>query len=103
MSTALYEQRLFWDGRCGCAKVPGLYRRLTTPPMIRGLPAFEWIDFAPETFTAVICPCSGEERQMTGGEVRAAAAYLHTLVRAAEVSSVADPTIGCVTPVNHAH
>jgi len=80
MSSDLYFLRLYWDGRVGCAKAPGVFRRFTALPALPGLPMMEFLDFAPDMHTALLRTCgSKHEREMTADEQKAASHYLRDL------------------------
>ena len=81
MSSDLYFLRLYWNGQVGCAKAPGVFRRFTALPFMPGLPMMEYLDFAPETHTALLRTCGAKhERAMTADEQKAASHYLRDLL-----------------------
>lgn len=84
MSEHLYPTLLRFDGGRGCAKVPGVYRRMGSQPHIHGLPAFETIDYSPAPHQdhptiARIRTYDAAERDMTATEIRAADRWLEQL------------------------
>jgi hypothetical protein len=77
MSEDLYSVRVYFDGMLtGCIKIPGVYRSVSTPPIIPGLPVLELIDYAPALGVAEIRPCWGKRREMELDEVASVVAWL---------------------------
>lgn len=76
MSQALYTVRVFYEGERGCVKAPSVYRQISAPPTIPGLPKLQAIDFAPEVNCAYLLPWCGERREMYEGEALAVVAWL---------------------------
>lgn len=64
MSVDLYNVRVFFDGQRGCVKVPGVFRAISTPPVIPGLPRLTMIDYAPEAKCAELMAHNGPRREM---------------------------------------
>lgn len=79
MSAALYIVRVYFDGERGCVKAPGVYRNISHPPVIHGLPKLETIDFAPEVNVADLRPWMGERREMHEAEALAVVAWLRAV------------------------
>jgi len=82
MSIALYQLRLYWDGRQGAVRNGKDTRILIEPPLLHGAAnaaELEGIDYAPEVDVAQVREHHGDWREMTVEEVRAAEAYLASL------------------------
>lgn len=76
MSAALYPNRLYWDGRQGCAKFCGDGVELAAMPLIDGLPMWTTeVDYAPGV-VAMLRERADARRDMTGDEIRAVRAWL---------------------------
>lgn len=82
MSIALYQYRLYWDGRQGAMRNGNDTRILVEPPVLPGAANAELaeIDYAPEVDVAQVRErTSTEWREMTPDEVAAAEALLASL------------------------
>ena len=79
MSADLYTVRVYFEAERGCIKAPGLYRAISAPPTIPGLPKLQAIDFAPEVNVADIRPWQGARREMYEAEALAVVAWLRAL------------------------
>lgn len=82
MSIALYQLRLYWDGRHGAARNGNDTRILVEPPLLHGAhnaEQLEEIDYAPEVHVAQVREREGDWREMTPDEVAAAEALLASL------------------------
>ena len=79
MSTDLYTVRVFFEGERGCVKAPGVYRAISSPPTIPGLPKLAAIDFAPEVNCAYLLPWMGERRERKEAEALAVVAWLRAV------------------------
>lgn len=82
MSIALYQLRLYWDGRQGAARNGNDTRILVEPPTLLGATnahPLEEIDYAPEVRVAQVREREGDWREMTPDEVAAAEALLASL------------------------
>lgn len=76
MSAALYPNRLFWDGRQGCAKFGGEGVELASMPHVDGLPMWTTeVDYAPGVVAELRERCDAK-RDMTSNEIRAVRAWL---------------------------
>lgn len=76
MSADLYPNRLYWDGRSGCAKFGGEGVVLAAMPQIPGLPVFVTeIDYAPGVCGMLRERCEAR-RDMDADEIRAVRAWL---------------------------
>jgi hypothetical protein len=82
MSIALYQVRLYWDGRHGTARNGDDTCVLHEAPLLRGAAhaaALEEIDYAPEVDVAQVREHDQDWREMTSDEVCAADALLGSL------------------------
>lgn len=75
MSEDLYPVRVFFNGHSGCVKTPGVYRHITAPPEVPGLPQITSIDYAPGV-CCLILPHMGELRDLTPTEIGAIGVWL---------------------------
>jgi hypothetical protein len=75
MSCDLYPIRVYFDGYAGCVKTIGVYRKITTPPRIVGLPVLAAIDYAPSVVQD-LTPLGGPRREMYPDEIEAVRAFL---------------------------
>jgi hypothetical protein len=76
MSDALYPVRVYFDGSCGCVKVPGVYRRISKAPTIPGLPKLWAVDYAPQVGVPQVHPWEGVQRDMRQAEIDSIEAWL---------------------------
>jgi hypothetical protein len=81
MSLALYNIRLYWDGRHGAARCGADIRRLISAPVLPGADgvAIAEIDYAPEVDLAQLREPAADWRQMTEIEVASVKVYLSSL------------------------
>jgi hypothetical protein len=82
MSIALYQLRLYWDGRRGAARNDNDTRILVECPAMAGAAnahLLEEIDYAPEVDVAQVRERQGDCREMTPDEVAAADTLLASL------------------------
>ena len=77
MSEALYQTRLYWDGRRGIAKVDGVSIELRRCPL--PMPTME-VDYAPATRSSQIRESAQGWREMTAAERKACDAVLDQLL-----------------------
>lgn len=76
MSAGLYGVRVYFEGRDGIVKAPGLERQLSAAPVIPGLPPLDAIDYAPAVACAQLQPRHEARRDMSGAECVAMVAWL---------------------------
>ncbi|MGH8429621.1 MAG: hypothetical protein ACREUF_04370 [Solimonas sp.] len=79
MSAKLYDIRLFWDGRHGCARFDQIEVELRACPM----PGLQEVDYAPEVKVALVREANQARRDMTPEESRFCEALLERCARAA--------------------
>lgn len=80
MSADLYRVRVYFEpGKLGCVKVPGLYRNMTQPPVIPGLPKITAIDYAGNAYPPEITPYMDGRREMTGDEIACIEEWLQSV------------------------
>ncbi len=81
MSLALYQYRLFWNGRQGAARSGRHTRVLGTAPILPGAETLhvEEIDYAPEVNVAQLREPGEDWREMSEAEVAGAETLLATL------------------------
>jgi hypothetical protein len=83
MSADLYTVQVFFEGERGCVKAPGVYRAISAPPTIPGLPKLQANDFAGEVNCAYLLPWMGERREMREAESLAVVAWLRAVQKGA--------------------
>lgn len=76
MSHNLYLVRIQFDSQRGCVKAKGIYRQISSPPRIRGLPLLEMIDYTPEVGVAELRAHLGKRREMYEAERLACAEWI---------------------------
>ncbi len=84
MSLALYQYRLFWNGRQGAARSGRHTRVLGSAPILPGAETLhvEEIDYAPEVNVAQLRETNDDWRDMSEAEVAGAETLLAMLVAA---------------------
>ncbi|HEX6707486.1 MAG TPA: hypothetical protein VF169_22195 [Albitalea sp.] len=92
MSIALYQIRLYWDGRRGAARNGDDTHILVEAPHLPGTDSagtLEEIDYAPEVDVAQVREREGDWREMTADEVAGAEVLLASLRRPERVREAA--------------